>query len=119
MAFQAYKGLDKYHFRYYRKSGNHPFLVILITNIEEKDGKYLITGFSITHSAEMVLKRPSRFIRFQTNPNPEDSDPSYMCINIVSDVKSKYFSEPLKKWHLTKEDEEAVDEIVERMLKNK
>ena len=119
MAFQKYEGSDKYHFRYYRKSVNHPFLVVLVASVEEEDGKFLLTGFSLTHSAEVVLKRPSRFIRFKTNPNPDDSDPSFLCVNVVSDAKSKYFSEPLKKWHLCEEDEKAIDEIVERMLTKK
>ena len=114
--FKKYNGKDKYHFRYYRKSVYHPFLVIMVTEEIEKEGKYTITGFSLTHSAEMVLKRPSKFVRFSKNPNPEDNEPSYFCIDIKTD-KSKYFSEPLKKWHLYKKDEQLIDELIKRKKK--
>ena len=114
--FKKYNGKDKYHFRYYRKSVNHPFLVIMVTEELEKEGKYIITGFSLTHSAEMVLKKPSKFVRFIKNPNPEDGEPSYYCTDIKRD-RSEYFSEPLKKWHLSKEDEQLVDELLTKKKK--
>jgi len=113
MAFKKYNGKDRYHFRYYRKSVNHPFLVVMIVKEEEKEGKYIISGFSLTHSAEVVLKRPSRYVRFTTNPNPNDSEPSYFCVDLKSD-KSKYFSEPIKKWHLNKKDEEYIDSLLKK-----
>ena len=113
MSFRKYSGTDRYHFRYYRKSVNHPFLVVMIIKEEEKEGKYIISGFSLTHSAELVLKRPSRFIRFVENPNPNDHEPSYFCIDLKSD-SSKYFSEPIKKWHLSKKDEAIIDELLKK-----
>lgn len=65
MNFVQYTGDRKYHCRYYRRTGNHPFLVIIVTEEKEKNGKILISGFNITHSVLMVLKKPNRFIKLK------------------------------------------------------
>ena len=82
--FQNYDGNEKYHFRLYRVSRYHPFLVILVTGESEINGKKKITGFNLTHSITMVLQRPNKFIKLNENPNPIDDSDSYLCIDIVS-----------------------------------
>ena len=62
---ESYLG-KKYHFRYYRKSGNHPFLVAIVIESELEDGKAILSGFNMTRSIEMVLNNPTKFIRIQT-----------------------------------------------------
>ena len=37
MSFKKYKGTDKYHFRVYKRNGQHPFVVVMIT---KKNGKW-------------------------------------------------------------------------------
>ena len=112
MKFTKYNGHEKYHFRLYRKTRNHPFLVILVTEEKVENGKFLITGFNLTHSTLKVLQRPSKFIKLARNPNPEDDTDSFLCIELVKDKEHKFFSSPLKKWSLSKEDEEKIDKIL-------
>ena len=64
---ESYEG-KKYHFRYYRKSQYHPFLVAIVIESADDNGKVLLSGFNMTRSVEMILKDPSKFIRI-TNPN--------------------------------------------------
>ena len=110
---ESYQG-KKYHFRYYRKSHNHPFLVAIVIETEE-DGKILISGFNMTRSIEMVLKDPSKFVRID-NPNPNDDAPSYVCVDPIKDKPLKLFTRPIRDWELTSEDEKAIDELVEERL---
>lgn len=112
--FQNYDGNEKYHFRLYRVSRYHPFLVILVTDESEINGKKKITGFNLTHSITMVLQRPNKFIKLNENPNPIDDSDSYLCIDIVSNADSKLFTAPLKKWKVSKEDEIVIDDILQR-----
>lgn len=49
---ESYEG-QKYHFRYYRLSQYHPFLVAIVLESEDENGKTLISGFNMTRSVEM------------------------------------------------------------------
>ncbi len=111
---KSYKG-KKYHFRYYRKSVYHPFLVVIVIESENDDGKALITGFNMTRSIEMVIKDPSKFIRI-INPNPTDDAPCYVCVDPIKDKPLKYFTRPIRDWELTDEDELAIDELAKEKL---
>lgn len=111
---ESYLG-KKYHFRYYRLSKNHPFLVALIVESEDSDGKALISGFNMTRSIEMVLKDPSKFIRI-SNPNPNDDAPCFVCVDPIKNKPLKYFTRPIRDWELTLEDEQEIDELVKDKL---
>ena len=106
----------KYHFRYYRKTLNHPFLVAIVVELENENGKALISGFNLTRSIEMVLKNPSKFIRIN-NPNPNDDAPSFVSVDFVKNKPLKYFSRPIRDWELSPEDEIAIDELVKEKMK--
>ena len=41
MSYIKYKGKEKYHFRWYRLTKNHPFLVTLVTEEKTKKKKFL------------------------------------------------------------------------------
>ena len=105
----------KYHFRYYRLSQNHPFLVALVVESENEKGKAYLSGFNMTRSIEMVLKDPSKFIRI-VNPNPNDDAPCYVCVDPIKDKPLKYFTRPIRDWELSSEDEPAIDSLVEEKL---
>ena len=107
---------SKYHFRRYRLSQNHPFLVALVIEETNKDGKILISGFNMTRSIMYVLSRPNKFIKID-NPNPEDDADCYVCVDALKDKPIKYFSKPLKDWSLSEEDEKKIDELVKQKLK--
>lgn len=107
---------SKYHFRRYRLSQNHPFLVALVIEEKDENGKVLISGFNMTRSITYVLSRPSKFIRIG-NPNPLDDAECYICVDALKDKPMKYFSKPLKGWVLSKEDEKVIDELVKQKLK--
>ena len=110
---KSYRG-KKYHFRYYRKSGNHPFLVAIIIELEnEKENDAILSGFNMTRSIEMVLKNPNKFIRIE-NPNPNDDAPCFVCVDLIKNKPLKLFSRPIRDWELTKEDEQSIDELINR-----
>ena len=117
MPFRKYKGNDKYHFRYYHLSNNHPFLVVLVFEEKIKNRKILISGFNLTTSQKIVNKKPTRFIQLETNPNPSDESLSYLSVNLVKLKPSKLFSDPLTSWHLSKNDEKKIDELMNRKYK--
>ena len=53
-SYRKYNGHDKYHFRFYRKNGHHPFIVVLVeTKIE--DNKTTLSGYMITHYIKKML----------------------------------------------------------------
>ena len=106
---------QKYHFRYYRKSKYHPFLVAIVVESEDSDGKVFLSGFNMTHSIEMVLKSPEKFIRI-SNPNPNDDAPSFVCVDPIKDKPLKYFTRPIRDWELSEEDEFAIDKLVDQKL---
>ena len=83
MSYQRYKGKSKYHFRYYRKTKYHPFLVVLVTNENGNGGDVKISGFNMTSSTLKFLERPSRFIKLDKNPNPETDAESYVSIDTL------------------------------------
>ena len=107
---------SKYHFRRYRLSQNQPFLVALVTELKDENGKVLISGFNMTRSITYVLSRPNKFIRID-NPNSLDDAECYICIDALKDKPMKYFSKPLKNWSLSEEDEKVIDELVKQKLK--
>ena len=111
---ELYEG-KKYHFRYYRKSQNHPFLVAVVIELEGKGGKALLSGFNMTRSIEMVLKSPDKFIRI-SNPNPEDDALCFVCVDPIKDKPLKLFTRPIRDWVLTGEDEKAIDELIKEKL---
>ena len=106
--------MTKYHFRRYRLSKNHPFLVALVIEREE-NGKILLSGFNMTRSISYVLSRPNKFIRIE-NPNPEDDADCYLCVDAIKDKPLKYFSKPIKNWALSEDDEKIIDELVKEKL---
>ena len=110
---ESYRG-KKYHFRYYRKSINHPFLVALVIESTE-NGKIYLSGFNMTRSIEMVLKDPDKFIRIQ-NPNPNDDAPCFVCVDPIKDKPLKLFTRPIRDWELTSEDEKAIDYLIKIRL---
>ena len=105
----------KYHFRYYRKSLYHPFLVAIVIESEDNNGKTVLSGFNMTRSIEMVLKDPSKFIRID-NPNPNDDAQCYVCVDPIKNKPLKLFTRPIRDWELSEEDEQAIDELVEEKL---
>ena len=111
---ESYEG-RKYHFRYYRKSKNHPFLVAILIESENEDGKAMLSGFNMTRSVEAVLKNPRKFIRI-SNPNPEDDAPSFVCVDPIKNKPVKLFSRPLRNWELSSEDEAQIDKLVKDKL---
>jgi len=111
---ESYQG-KKYHFRYYRKSGNHPFLVAIVVESANQDGKAILSGFNMTRSIEMVLNNPDKFIRI-TNPNPNDDAPSFVCVDPIKEKPLKLFTRPIRDWELADEDEEAIDYLVRQRL---
>ena len=112
MSHQRYKGKNKYHFRYYRKTQYHPFLVVLVTN-ENGEGKDIkISGFNMTSSTLKFLERPNRFIKLDKNPNPKTDAESYVSIDYIENQPAKLFTRPIRRWELSKEDEIKIDKLL-------
>lgn len=114
MSYQRYKGKSKYHFRYYRKTKYHPFLVVLVTNENRNGSNVKISGFNMTSSALKFLERPGRFIKLDKNPNPETDAESYVSIDYIENQPAKWFTRPIRRWELSKEDEEKIDKLLEK-----
>ena len=109
---------SKYHFRRYRPSQYHPFLVALVTEEASKNGKLLRSGFNMTRSLSIVMSKRNKYIQI-TNPNPEDDLDCYLCVDALKNKPIKLFSEPLEGWKLTEEDEKVIDDLVDQKIKKK
>ena len=104
-------GKCKYHFRRYKVAKNHPFLVVVITELRDENGQTLLSGFNLTHSVTYVLSRPNKFIRID-NPNPNDDSDCFLNIDLVKDKPINKFSKPLLNWELSEEDIKQIDTIL-------
>lgn len=118
MSFKSYKGPDKYHFRVYKKSIGHPFIVVAVSETIDKDGIKLISGYLITHSLERVSEKPTVYKRLTKNPNPNDKRLSFVNKHRINDIPANSFSKPYTNWHLSKEDELLIDALEQRNNKN-
>ena len=118
MGFKKYKGTDKYHFRVYRKSIGHPFIVVTVSEKLDENGNILISGYMMTHSLPRVMEKPKTYKRLKRNPNPSDDRISFVNKYRITDVPANCFSKPYPNWHLSKEDEELIDEL-ENSFNNK
>lgn len=106
---------SKYHFRYYRPSKNHPFLVAVLIECKDENGKAFLSGFNMTHSTLKVLANPSDYMKI-SNPNPDDDSSCYIQIHPIRNKPLKLFSNPIKNWELSKEDEILIDELIQKKL---
>ena len=106
---------QKYHFRYYRPSQNHPFLVALVKEDVDENGNVYLSGFNVTHSFEMFYKKPNDYIKIH-NPNPLDDGDCFVQKAGIKNKPLKLFSNPIKGWFLSKEDELTIDELVKERL---
>ena len=108
MSYKKYTGPDKYHFRIYKRNGQHPFVVVMITKEKMENGHYLISGYMITHNLMKALEYPKSYVKLHKNPNPNDDRDCFICIRRFSDIKDSRFSKPYNNWHLSKEDEDFI-----------
>ena len=115
--YRKYNGHDKYHFRFYRRNGHHPFIVVLVETRSE-NSKTKLNGYMITHDIKKMLDYPKSYIQMNSNPNPKDDSPAYLCVVRIENIPQKYFSKPFLNWHLSKEDEELID-ILEKKKSSK
>lgn len=101
----------KYHFRRYKVAQNHPFLVVIINETKDENGKTLLSGFNLTHSISYVLSRPNKFIRID-NPNPNDDAECFLNIDMIKDRPIGKFSKPIPNWELSEDDIKQIDAIL-------
>jgi len=111
--FKKYKGTDKYHFRVYKRSIGHPFIVVVVKE-EELNGELFIDGYMITHSLDRVMDKPKAYERLRVNPNPNDNRPSFVNKFKIANLPANEFSKPYSNWHLCKEDEMLIDRLEKR-----
>ena len=109
--FKKYRGKDKYHIRFYRRNGNHPFIVVLVEEKQIDSNRFLLSGYMITHDIQKWFDYPNRYIRMHTNPNPKDQEPTFLCKIRLENISQRLFSKPYSNWHLSKEDEKIIDEL--------
>lgn len=112
---KAFCASQKYHFRYYRPSRNHPFLVAILFESIDEEGKAYLSGFNMTHSYLKVLESPNDYIRID-NPNPDDDAKCYVQVHPIKNKPLKLFSSPIKNWKLTEQSEKIIDELVSKKL---
>ena len=111
MSFKQYCGPDKYHFRVYKKSIGHPFVVVTVAEKVDEDGRILISGYIITHSIKRVFDKPGVYKRLKKNPNPSDNRPSFVNKYRIDDIPANCFSKPYSNWHLSSDDEMLIDSL--------
>ena len=117
MSYQSYISKGKYHFRYYRKTQYHPFLVVLVTDENGEGNDIKNSGINMTSSTLKFLERPSRFIKLDNNPNPESDAESYVSIDFIENQPARWFTRPIRRWKLSKEDENKIDELLMKKKK--
>ena len=64
--FQKYNRPDKYHFRFYRKRGRHPFVVVAVETTTDGIRRYL-SGYMITHDIKKIIDYPKKYTRLKEN----------------------------------------------------
>ena len=111
MSFRRYTGPDKYHFRIYKRNGQHPFVVVMITEQKEQNGHYLVSGYMITHDLIKTLEYPKSYVKLNQNPNPNDDADCFLCLKRFEDIKDSRFSKPYNNWHLSKIDEKFIENL--------
>ena len=110
-SFKKYKGSDKYHFRIYKRNGQHPFVVVMITEEVTINNHHLVSGYMITHDLIKTLEYPKTYIKLSKNPNPNDDSDCFLCKKRFSNIKDSRFSKPYNNWHLSKEDESLISSL--------
>ena len=88
--YKKYNGQDRYHFRFYRKNGHHPFIVVLVETREENK-TIRMSGYMITHDVKKMLDYPNSYVQLKRNPNPKDESPAYLCIIRIENIPQKFF----------------------------
>ena len=114
MSYEKYKGKEKYHFRYYRRTQYHPFLVVLVTKESGNGKRIMVSGFNMTSSTLLFNQKPKRFIKLDINPNPQANEDSYVDINYVQNKPAKFFTRPIRGWRLSKQDEKKIDDLLQK-----
>jgi len=109
--YKKYNGKDKYHFRVYKKSLGHPFIVVAVSEKMDKNGKVLISGYVVTHSLVRASEKPDVYKRLKKNPNPNDDRISFVNKFRINDIPANNFSKPYTNWHLSEEDEQLIDSL--------
>ena len=109
--FKKYNGRDKYHIRFYRRNGKHPFVVVLVEEKRIASKRYVLSGYLITHDIQKWIAYPKKYIRLSANPNPKDPEPAFLCTVKIENISQRLFSKPYSNWHLSKEDEILIDEL--------
>ena len=117
MGYKKYKGNDKYHFRFYRTSLYHPFIVVAVTEEKTENGKILISGYMMTTSITRAMEKPGTYKRLKENPNPNDDKVSFVNKYRITDVPANCFTKPHPSWHLSIEDEKLVDALEKKYTK--
>lgn len=110
--YKKYNGPDKYHFRIYKKNGNHPFIVVAVSEIYI-NGHYYLSGYMITHNVQKYLDYPEKYVQLNSNPNPNDDSPSFLCKTRISNMKDSCFSKPYSNWHLNCKDIAEIEKLEE------
>ena len=118
MGFKKYNGPDKYHFRVYKASIGHPFIVVAVKE-EIINGKITIDGYLMTHSLKRVFDKPGTYQRLEINPNPRDNRVAFINKFKIKGLPSNKFSKPYTTWHLSKTDEYLIDRLEKRKKKSK
>ena len=118
MRYKKYRGNDKYHFRFYKKSIFHPFIVVAVTEEKKEDGKILISGYMMTTSLIRAAEKPGTYRKLRVNPNPNDERASFVNKYRVTDIPAVCFTKPHASWHLSKEDEKLIDRFEEEYFKS-
>ena len=119
MRFKKYRGEDKYHFRVYRKSIGHPFIVVAVSEKTDENGNVYISGYMMTHSLLRISEKPGVYKRLKKNPNPNDERVSFVNKYRINDIPANYFSKPYTTWHLSKEDEMTIDRLEKKYNRTK
>lgn len=118
MGYKKYKGSDKYHFRFYKVSKYHPFIVVAVTEEKDEDGKVFISGYMMTTSLTRAMEKPGTYKRLRKNPNPHYEKISFVNRYRINDIPSNCFTKPHTSWHLEEDDVKLIDALESKYFKN-
>lgn len=110
-----YEDKKKRHFRSRRNKVNNKIIYHPNYIVGESETEFY--SFGLTHSKKLNKKHNNYMLKL--NPNKKDDKPSYLRKNLVYDKKKNYSKIKLNNYHMSNEDNNYIDFLLEKYKKKR